>query len=111
MASLSASDSYETSDVYYSERTFQHSQKPLPDNGAINLCRYFMQGYCSRGDRCHYAHVTNLAQVQGRNQSQSNAYNHHYTSTPSQQYQYCSLKYTGTRSRKSTSEEESNYEN
>jgi hypothetical protein len=26
----------------------------------IPICRYFLQGYCARGDRCHFAHIVNV---------------------------------------------------
>jgi hypothetical protein len=31
---------------------------PSQDLGYNGVCRYFAQGYCSRGDRCHFAHVS-----------------------------------------------------
>lgn len=30
-----------------------------------SVCRYFMQGYCSRGDRCNYAHIMNMNSLSG----------------------------------------------
>lgn len=30
---------------------------PEPVNGQIPVCRYYAQGYCSRGDRCNYSHT------------------------------------------------------
>ena len=100
MASLSVSDSFDTTtnDGYYSEKGYlnynpNHNQQKFSNtDGNINLCRYFMQGYCSRGDRCHFAHVTNLAQIQNRNQ-------------PILQFN-TSVKLPSCRSRKSTGEEE-----
>lgn len=28
-----------------------------------NICRYYQQGYCSRGERCNFQHVPNIAHV------------------------------------------------
>ncbi|OAJ44366.1 hypothetical protein BDV3_002420 [Batrachochytrium dendrobatidis] len=28
--------------------------------GSYGICRYFLQGYCSRGDRCNFAHIMNM---------------------------------------------------
>nr|KAJ3422709.1 hypothetical protein HK105_006825 [Polyrhizophydium stewartii] len=45
----------------------------LPSSGAIDsgaaaalpgtygICRYYLQGYCSRGDRCNFAHIMNMS--------------------------------------------------
>ncbi|KAJ1344989.1 hypothetical protein BSLG_000504 [Batrachochytrium salamandrivorans] len=29
--------------------------------GSYGICRYFLQGYCSRGDRCNFAHIMNMS--------------------------------------------------
>ena len=102
MASLSVPESFENSDNFYSETGFQYNPKiNHTETGNLNLCRYFMQGYCSRGDRCHYAHVTNLAQIQSRNQP----FNSYPLNANQTQYHQKYPTSSTTRSRKSTEED------
>ncbi|KAI8897663.1 armadillo-type protein [Globomyces pollinis-pini] len=81
-ASFDHSDSYslhsyphESSDNSYHPKLRSRNSEPniymqniIESNNSYGICRYFLQGYCSRGDRCHFAHVTNLPQVQQRSQ-------------------------------------------
>lgn len=58
------------SDIHKNEQEIPH----------IPVCRYFLQGYCSRGDRCHFAHVVNVPVNGARN------YNHSLAPNQASQY-------------------------
>eukprot|EP00842_Homolaphlyctis_polyrhiza_P006345 jgi/Hompol1/6711/HPOL_001642-RA len=32
-------------------------------SGSFGICRYFLQGFCSRGDRCNFAHIMNINSI------------------------------------------------
>lgn len=65
-----AGDSYSNCSEYSPRSEYQ-----MMETTSVGICRYFLQGYCSRGDRCLYAHVTNLAQVQNQRMFTGMAHN------------------------------------
>ncbi|KAI8909654.1 armadillo-type protein [Gorgonomyces haynaldii] len=58
----------------------------------VGVCRYFVQGYCSRGDRCHYAHIQKPQQKPAKKKAEDEV--HRYANVPfedlvSQLYTLC----------------------